>query len=136
MSKMDMETTVAQLLETTQQFAGILDSWGQADVIVIDFCKPFNKVTHSKLVENSVDTVVDESLVSWIKAYLSNRSQYVDIEGNQYTIQPVTSGAPQRPVLGPTLFLVYINGITKDIDTSVELRLFAHDYLIRTRLFP
>lgn len=128
-------STVTQLFETTQQFASVLNERGQADLVVIDFSKAFDKVTHTKLVQKLFDAKVDESLISWIKAYLSNRLQYVDIEGSSSALLPVTSGVPQGSVLGPTLFLVYINDLAKDIDKSIEVRLFADDCLIYTPVY-
>ena len=72
--------------------------------------------------------------LSWIKAFLNGRSQTVVLEGDQSEKVPVTSGVPQGSVLGPILFLVYINDLPDKVKSQV--RLFADDsaaYLAITR---
>ena len=67
-------------------------------------------------------------MLQWISGFLHNRTQFVAINGSHSSISPVTSGVPQGSVLGPTLFLLYINDIV-DV-TKSELRLFADDTVL------
>ena len=76
-----------------------------------------------------------EAELSWIKAFLNGRSQTVVLEGDCSEEVPVTSGVPQGSVLGPILFLVYINDLPDKVKSQV--RLFADDtaaYLAITKL--
>ena len=66
------------------------------------------------------------------KAFLSNRSQLVSINGAQSSPKPVLSGVPRGSILGPVLFLLYINDITKCINAN--LRLFADDCIFYSEI--
>ena len=68
------------------------------------------------------------NLLEWFDSFPHNRSQQVVIQGNHSRSSDITSGVPQGSVLGPVLFLVYINDITTNIHS--ELRLFTDDILI------
>ena len=107
----------------------------QTDLILLDFSKAFGKVSHKKLIHKLYGYGVRGKTLSWIKSVLSGRSQTVVSEGDQSEEVPVTSGVPQGSVLGPILFLVYINDLPKKVKSSV--RLFADDtaaYLAITKL--
>ena len=64
----------------------------------------------------------------WVKSFLSNRTQHVSINGSHSALANVTSGVPQGSVLGPVLFLLYINDITNQIQSNI--RLFADDSIV------
>ena len=97
-------------------------------LILLDFSKAFDKVSHSKLFMKLHTYGIRGSTLSWIKAFLSNREQKVVIEDEESDSVPVTSGVPQGSVLGPILFLVYINDFPQDIVSQVCL--FADDTAI------
>ena len=90
--------------------------------------RPFNKVDHPSLLWKLEFYGVRGKPLQWIQSFLSNRSQQVVVEGSYSTPCSVTSGVPQGSVLGPTLFLIYINDLVNDIQSTV--RLFADDCLI------
>ena len=71
-------------------------------------------------------------MLSGIKAFLSNRSQLVSINGTQSSLKPVLSGVPQGSILGPVLFLPYINDITKCVNAN--LRLFADGCILYSEI--
>ena len=73
------------------------------------------------------DLNIDRYLLRWIKSYLLNRSQSVAVEGYDLSLLPVVSGVPQGSVLGPLLFITYINNVTSVVSTDSELNLFADD---------
>lgn len=106
----------------------------QIDVIAIDFSKAFDRVCHTKLIEKLYKLGVNKQIVKWIHAYFRNRKPYVQIAGERSSFLPVLSGVPQGSVLGPILFLLYVNDIANDIDSNIELRLFADDCLIYCRV--
>ena len=103
----------------------------QTDLILLVFSKVFDKVNHSKLLWKLHQYGIRGTALAWISAFLGNRSQTVVLEGEESGSVPVTSGFPQGSVLGPILFLVYINDLPDEL--SSQERLFADDtpvYLI------
>ena len=100
----------------------------QTDIIILDFAKAFDKVNHNKLIHKLKTHKVDMLTVEWIEAFLSNRSQIVVLDGTSSDSFPITSGVPQGSVLGPALFLLYINDLPDTIDSQV--RLFADDTVL------
>ena len=92
-----------------------------------DVSKAFDTVPHVPLLETLQNQNVNEYLLRWIKSYLLNRSQYVAVEGHDSSTLPVVSGVPQGSVLGPLLFISYINDVTSVVSSESELNLFADD---------
>ena len=100
----------------------------QTDLCVLDFSKAFDKVGHSRLIQKLEWYGINGTVNSWIRSFLSNRTQSVVVEGTRSTDIPVISGVPQGSVLGPCLFLFYINDIAHELTSTV--RLFADDTMI------
>ena len=101
----------------------------QTDVIVMDFAKAFDKVPHKRLLYKLGYYGIRNDTLLWIQDFLSLRSQTVLLEGSHSHKIPVTSGVPQGTVLGPILFLIYINDFHEYLQHST-LRLFADDSII------
>ena len=95
---------------------------------ILDFSKAFDKVPHRRLAVKLNYYGIRGNLLTWIESFLQNRSQLVVVDGHYSSPITVSSGVLQGTVLGPTLFLLYIN----DIDTNIQsqIRLFADDCLI------
>ena len=100
----------------------------QTDLIIVDFAKAFDKVPHRRLLCKLYYCRIRGSTLEWISSWLSERSQQVVLDGQASDPVPVLSGVPQGSVLGPVLFLVFINDLPDNIRSSV--RFFADDCVL------
>ena len=90
----------------------------------------FLKHLHQQLLLKLHQYGIQNSLFAWLKTFLSDHTQTVVVDGQESSAKPVISGVPQGTVLGPLLFLVYINDISKNLSPKTKIRLFADDSLL------
>ena len=117
-----------QLIEFTDDITKNMENGKQTDVLIMDFSKAFDKVSHSLLLHKLDHYGIRGKTNRWIQSFLTRRSQSVVVEGQKSQSVDVESGVPQGSVLGPSLFLFYINDIPTGIDSTV--RLFADDTVV------
>ena len=117
-----------QLLTTVHDLMQMFDSRKQVDVAVLDFSKGFDIVLHKHLLKKLSHYGIDGPILLWISAFLRDRQQCVVVDGAQSGWSPVKSGVPQGTVLGPLLFLLYINDLPDCVTSQVCL--FADDCLV------
>ena len=117
-----------QLLETIHHWAKSLDSGASSHVIFLDFAKAFDSVAHERLLLKLDHIGVRGKLLSWIRGFLTNRQQRVVCNGHSSAWARVISGVPQGSILGPLLFLVYVNDVSVNLVSPT--RLFADDCVI------
>ena len=121
-------STETQLVDFVQELHAGTIHGRQIDAIVMDFSKAFDKVAHDRLLYKLDKYGVHGKTAIWIKDFLSGRTQKVVLDGHCSQNVPVTSGVPQSSVLGPILFLIFINDISQGI--SSQMRFFADDTII------
>ena len=110
-----------QLLELVCDIAKRLDEGRETDACVLDFSKAFDKVNHSKLLLKLANYGVSPQIVSWIDSFLSQRLHKVVIEDAESMASHVSAGVPQGSVIGPALFLFYINDLPDSAKSRVGL---------------
>ena len=118
----------SQLVLACDDWASAMNKGIRTDVAVFDFSKAFDSVPHKRLIAKIKSYGIHEGAVRWIESFLFNRRQRVAINGSSSSWIPVTSGVPQGSVLGPLLFLLYINDIGAGVRS--DLRLFADDCIL------
>jgi ribonuclease P/MRP protein subunit RPP40 len=129
------KSTTTHLLECCLDWNLALRSRKAVDVIYLDFAKAFDSVVHSKLVAKLNSYGINNMVLKWIESFLTGRSQYVRIGFSVSSICPVVSGVPQGSVLGPILFIIYVNDITHLWSSNtVSIKLFADDTKLYTVL--
>ena len=121
-------STETQLLTFIHELSQNLDRKKQTDIAILDFSKAFHKVPHQRLALKLDHHGVRGTALNWISSFLANRSQCVVLEGEASETVEVTSGVHQGSVLGPILFLIYINDLPVGISSGV--RLFADDAIV------
>ena len=126
------KSCLTNLLEYLENVTKTLDGGDPLDVIYLDFAKAFDKVPHKRLILKLEAHGISGNISKWIQQWLTGRKQQVNINGKISSWADVLSGVPQGSVLGPLLFLIYIN----DIDEGVVSKLwkFADDSKICSKV--
>ena len=123
---------ITHLLEVMDSWTEVVDEGGSVDVIYTDFQKAFDSVPHRRLMRKVSACGIGGKLFRWINEFLANRTQRVVINGEKSQEGNVTSGIPQGSVLGPILFVIYINDLPANVKSQVKM--FADDTKLFTRV--
>jgi len=123
---------VRKSITVCQDIADCLDNRDRIDAVIIDFSKAFDLFPQGRLLTKIANSGLDSRVVVWIRGFLLGCMQRVRVGGHLSEEVRVTSGVPQGSVLGPLLFLAYVNNISRNIESTI--RLFADDYVIYRKI--
>jgi len=116
---------LTNLLEAFESWTRILDAGFGIDIIYLDYRKAFDTVPHSRLLAKLQGYGISGPVLKWIEAFLTGRLMRVMVNGNSSSWVEVVSGVPQGSVLGPLLFLLFVNDLPDWVKSSIKM--FADD---------
>ncbi|MES9879908.1 MAG: reverse transcriptase family protein [Sedimenticola sp.] len=116
---------VLQLLDVMEDWSTFIEENDSWDTVYLDFAKAFDSVPHKRLLHKLSSYGIKGTLLLWISDFLLGRRQYVAVKGKHSSWQDVLSGVPQGSVLGPILFIIYINDLPEVVNSTVKI--FADD---------
>ena len=97
------------------------------DATYTDFEKAFDKVPHKRLIQKLRSYNIDDKIIKWIQSFLINMKQRVKVNGKYSSWESVISGIPQGTILGPILFIIYINDLPDMVEGRANMSLYAGD---------
>jgi hypothetical protein len=121
----ERDSAMCQLIKIVDSIYKALEDGKDINLVFLDVSKAFDKVWHKGLIHKLKSNGISGMLLAWIEDYLSNREIRVVINGQNAAWVQTNAGVPQGSVLGPLLFLVYINDVVDGIETDINL--FADD---------
>ena len=122
------DSTVNQLVQIYHLLCEALDKKKDVRIVFFDISKAFDRVWHKGLLFKLKANGIEGPLLTWFENYLTNRKQRVVVGSCASEWGTIKAGVPQGSVLGPLLFLIYINDITSEVTSNIKL--FADDTTI------
>jgi len=125
------KSCLTNLLETFEDWTSAVDQGYGVDMIYLNYSKAFDSVPHCQLISKLEAYGICGDLSLWISNFLSNRLQREVINGCLSDWVSVKSGVPQGSILGPLLFILYVNDIPDLIESNSKM--FADDICVTVR---
>ena len=122
------DSTVKQLLSITNEVYKAFDKNQDVIAVFLDISRAFDRVWHDGLIFKLKEIGIEGEYINIIKGFLTDRKQRVVIDGKKSEWTSIESGVPQGSILGPLLFLVYINDLIDSVES--DIRIFADDTFI------
>ena len=122
------------MLDSFQDWVIALKGREDIDIIFVDFSRAFDCVSHTKLLHKLRGYGIQYELLAWIKSFLDHRTQRVLVDNCLSEAVPVRSGVVQGSVLGPLLFILFINDIAETLDAPTNFQLYADDLKLYSRI--
>ena len=130
------KSTTTALLSITQEWARLLDQNHEICCVFFDLQKAFDTVPHRSLLKRLEQLHLHPLILRWIHSYLSHREQSVVVNGTSSNPTHVISGVPQGSILGPLLFLIYVDSISSlNLSEGTKLALYADDMLLHRTIY-
>ena len=119
------------LLTVTDEWHQILEQNAEVGTVFFDLKKAFDSVPHRPLLNKLASMGLDSHILQWLGDYLYNRQQRVIVNGEASDSLPVLSGVPQGSILGPLLFIIYVDSVfLADLSPDTQLIVYADDMLL------
>ncbi len=122
-------STITAVLKVLNDLVRSLDGKHHCACLFIDLTKAFDTVNHNILLDRLRSVGLSDNVVSWFKTYLKGRTQCVQVDGIKSDLLGVGTGVPQGSVLGPLLFIIYINCLDVNINNA-RFHFYADDTVI------
>ena len=120
-------STETALIGLTDNIRLNFDQGNLTGMILLDLQKAFDTVDHEILLKKLSAAGLSIPATSWFGSYLKDRNQFVELNNTKSDLNPVTCGVPQGSILGPLLFLLYVNDMTSSVEKCCNLYLYADD---------
>ena len=120
-------SSTSALISVIYDWLTALDNGQEVCVVFFDIQKAFDSVPHLPLLQKLEQIGINPYILRWVQSYLTERRQFVVVEGSCSPTLQVVSGVPQGSVLGPLLFVIYLNDVADCISGGSKINLFADD---------
>ena len=128
------DSTIKQLLSITHAIYKAFDNNQEIRAVFLDISRAFDRVWHEGIIFKLKQLGVEGDALNIIKSFLADRKQRVVLDGQVSNWVPIEAGVPQGSILGPLLFLVYINDLVEVVESDIDI--FADDTFIFRILDP
>ena len=129
---MDSRSCLTKLFESFEEWKTVLGDHYAVDLIYLNCQKAFDPVPHQRLLSKMKSYGIEGNIIKWLSSFVHNRLQRVVLIGASFHWAQVKNDLPQGSILGPLLFILYINDLPDNV--TCEIKLFADDTKLYTTI--